>query len=88
MQGFDRIFEQVPEPYRYTFSTRQGRSRYDGDACVGLTSPSGSAVMGLVAYAALRFKEGETTSNDAKVPVDTWQARLKQLFKEFFVGEY
>jgi hypothetical protein len=44
--------------------------------------------MGLVTYAALRFKEGETTSNDAKVPVDTWQARLKQLFKEFFVGEY
>ena len=44
--------------------------------------------MGLVTYAALRFKEGETTFNDAKVPVDTWQARLKQLLKEFFIGEY
>ena len=88
LQGVDRIFEQVPEPYRYTFSTRHGRSRYEGDACVGLTSPSGSAVMGLVTYAALRFKEGETTFNDAKVPVDTWQARLKQLLKEFFIGEY
>ena len=37
--GITELFSSMPGPLAYTFSTRLGRSRYTGDACIGLNSP-------------------------------------------------
>ena len=87
MMGIDDLFADVPGPYRETFSTRRGRSSYDGDGCVGLNSPRESAVMGLVAYEARRFMLGED-DKDEGTSDDTLAAKIKRFAKEFFIGQY
>lgn len=83
--GITEMFD-VPGAKAYTFSARLGRSRYSGDACIGLNSPKESAVMGMISYMAKRFQEGdeeESTATD-----DSLVNRMKRFAKEFFTGQY
>ena len=78
----------MPGPLAYTFSTRLGRSHYSGDACIGLNSPKESAVMGLIAYEAQLFRDGEDTEGELDSSNDSRWAKFKRFVTEFFIGQY
>ena len=78
----------MPGPMAYTFSARLGCSHYTGDACIGLNSPKESAVMGLIAYEALRFKEGAEDEGEQTASDDSRWSKLKRFVTEFFIGQY
>ena len=86
--GITELFSSMPGPLAYTFSTRLGRSRYTGDACIGLNSPKESAVMGLISYEAMRFKEGEEDEGEAAASDDSLWSKTKRYVVEFFIGQY
>ena len=86
--GITELFSAMPGPLAYTFSTRLGRSRYTGDACIGLNSPKESAAMGLIAYEALRFKEGDEDEEEKAASDDSLWAKTKRFLIEFFIGQY
>ena len=86
--GITELFSAMPGPLAYTFSTRLGRSRYTGDACIGLNSPKESAAMGLIAYEALRFKEGDEDEEETAASDDSLWAKTKRFLIEFFIGQY
>ena len=86
--GITELFSAMPGPLAYTFSTRLGRSRYTGDACIGLNSPKESAAMGLIAYEALRFKEGDEDEEEKATSDDSLWAKTKRFLIEFFIGQY
>lgn len=86
--GITDLFSAMPGPMAYTFSTRLGRSRYNGDACIGLNSPKESAVMGLISYEARRFKEGEEDEDEPQSDDDSYWVKMKRFAKEFFIGQY
>lgn len=88
LMGITELFSDMPGPMAYTFSTRLGRSRYTGDACIGLSSPKESAVMGLIAYEAMRFKEGEEGESEQSMSDNSLWAKAKRFVTEFFVGQY
>ncbi len=89
MMGITELFSSVvPGPWRYTFSTRLGRSLYNGDACIGLNSPKETVVMGLIAYEAKRFSLGEDAEDTADTTDNSFLARAKRGMVEFFVGQY
>ncbi len=87
MMGAAEFISSIPGFYRETFAARQGRSLYEGEGCMGLTSPRESAVMGLIAYEARRFMLGED-DNDVSSEDDTWVSKIKRMTKEFFIGQY
>lgn len=87
MMGAAEFISSIPGFYRETFAARQGRSLYEGDGCMGLTSPRESAVMGLIAYEARRFMLGED-DKDVTSEDDTWVSKIKRMTKEFFIGQY
>lgn len=86
--GITELFSAMPGPLAYTFSTRLGRSHYSGDACIGLNSPKESAVMGLIAYEAQLFRDGEDTEGELDSSNDSRWAKFKRFVTEFFIGQY
>ena len=86
--GMPELFSDMPGPMAYTFSARLGCSHYTGDACIGLNSPKESAVMGLIAYEALRFKEGAEDEGEQTASDDSRWSKLKRFVTEFFIGQY
>lgn len=88
LPGITELFSTMPGPLAYTFSTRLGRSSYSGDACIGLNSPKESAVMGLIAYEAHLFKEGEDVEGEQDSSDDSLWAKFKRFATEFFIGQY
>lgn len=88
LMGITELFSDMPGPMAYTFSTRLGRSRYTGDACIGLNSPKESAVMGLITYEALRFKDGDDDEGEQNTSDDSSWSKIKRYITEFFIGQY
>ena len=88
LMGMPELFSEMPGPMAYTFSTRLGHSHYTGDACIGLNSPKESAVMGLIAYEALRFKEGAEDEGEQTTSDNSRWSQFKRFMTEFFIGQY